>query len=171
MNKTLRLLITKDCNRNCAGCCNKQWDLDKLPIVGSFDEFDEIILTGGEPLLNYKRLFGIIEEIRSQTKAPIYVYTAKVRPYVDFLSLLLKVDGVTLTLHESKDFTSLAVLNQVLVYLPDFTEKKSLRLNIFKEVEVPKDTDLSFWKVKSDIEWIENCPLPENEVFMRWPNE
>jgi len=23
------------------------------------------------------------------------------------------------------------------------------------------------WKIKEDIERIENCPLPENEVFMR----
>ena len=49
MKKTLRLLLFEDCNRNCKKCCNKQWDLKLLPEVGSFKDWDEIILTGGEP--------------------------------------------------------------------------------------------------------------------------
>jgi len=30
--KKLRLLLFPDCNRNCAGCCNNDWDLDLLPM-------------------------------------------------------------------------------------------------------------------------------------------
>ncbi len=37
-------------------------------------------------------------------------------------------------------------------------------------VDIPDEIDLSNWIVKADIEWIKNCPLPENEVFMRMSN-
>jgi len=46
----------------------------------------------------------------------------------------------------------------------------SLRLNIFKGIYIPEVVDLSLWKVKKDMEWISNCPLPEDEVFMKLPN-
>lgn len=45
---------------------------------------------------------------------------------------------------------------------------RSLRLNLFPDMKalLPKDIDLSLWKVK-DMEWIENCPVPEGEDFRR----
>jgi hypothetical protein len=43
---------------------------------------------------------------------------------------------------------------------------KSLRLNVFKGVSLA-ELNLSCWKVKPNIKWIKNCPLPEDEVFMR----
>jgi hypothetical protein len=45
------------------------------------------------------------------------------------------------------------------------TRKKSLRLNVFKGVSVPKTW--SNWIVKKNMVWIKNCPLPEDEVFMK----
>jgi molybdenum cofactor biosynthesis enzyme MoaA len=43
--KKLRLLVTSECNRSCSGCCNKEWDLDKLPVCESYKDYDEIYLT------------------------------------------------------------------------------------------------------------------------------
>lgn len=34
---------------------------------------------------------------------------------------------------------------------------------------LPKDIDLSLWQVK-DMEWIENCPVPEGKDFRRIAN-
>jgi hypothetical protein len=31
---------------------------------------------------------------------------------------------------------------------------------------LPKDIDLSMWKVK-DMEWVKDCPVPEGEDFRR----
>ena len=45
--------------------------------------------------------------------------------------------------------------------------KKSLRLKVFKGVDV-SGIDLSLWDVKDNIEWIKDCPLPEDEVLMRY---
>lgn len=164
MTRRLRLLVTPYCNRNCVGCCNKDWQLDKLPRVESFGAFDEIILTGGEPLLYPTLTLGIIEMIRRVTNAPIYVYTAESRlPFV--LPVLSRVDGLTLTLHEPADVVGFQLLNIAL--LDYYTGlRKSLRLNVFEGVDLT-GTDLKLWKVKTGIRWIPNCPLPEGEVFMR----
>lgn len=50
MNKKLRLLVTAKCHNKCPMCCNNQFDIEKIPVVDRFD-YDEISITGGEPLL------------------------------------------------------------------------------------------------------------------------
>ena len=162
--KILRLLITKDCNRSCGGCCNKQWNLETLPIVKSFDGYDQIILTGGEPLMDSKLLNTVyILKGLFAVQAEIYVYTAHAR---NVNSILNHVDGVTLTLHEQKDLIEFRELNEFLLKRPAY-HGLSLRLNVFREVKLPFDLDLNLWKVKRNIDWIEDCPLPTDEEFMR----
>ena len=46
-------------------------------------------------------------------------------------------------------------------------QKRSLRLNIFKNVKLPNNLDLRYWNTKLNMEWIKDCPLPKNETFMR----
>jgi hypothetical protein len=41
-----------------------------------------------------------------------------------------------------------------------------LRLNVFIGVDI-EGFDTNGWQVKGNIEWIENCPLPVGEVFMK----
>lgn len=77
-NKKLRLLLFEKCNRNCKGCCNKQWDLSKLPIENDFTGYKLIILTGGEPLLEPDLVKNVIRMIRNKTDAKIILYTAKI---------------------------------------------------------------------------------------------
>ncbi|MBU1087771.1 MAG: hypothetical protein KKD05_09695, partial [Candidatus Omnitrophica bacterium] len=52
MMKKLRLLLFTECNRNCNGCCNNDWDLKSLLNEHLFKEYSEILLTGGEPMLH-----------------------------------------------------------------------------------------------------------------------
>lgn len=183
--KKLRLLITDKCNRSCPGCCNKEWDLNKLPVCTSFKGYDEIMLTGGEPGIKVKLLLDTIKLVRKENnKAKIYLYTAfhKVLLHFDIIS---RLDGITFTLHEKKDADLFEVieLSQKRLNRSAYetkivehqgitgvitmysTSKKSLRLNIFKGVRVPKL--YNNWEVKKGIEWIKNCPLPKDEIFMR----
>jgi len=165
MNK-LRLLITKECNRNCPGCCNKDWDLDNLPICTSFEGYDEIMLTGGEPMLKVDLVLKVIEQIRKENPlAKIYMYTAFVFTSTIFDTLRL-LDGITVTLHTRWDVKKFKWFTQPLYFLYLFSEK-SLRLNIFDGIKIPKDLNLNLWKVRKNIKWIKNCPLPKDEVFMR----
>lgn len=157
--KKLRLLLFKECNRNCAGCCNKDWDLDSLPICDDFSGFDFIMLTGGEPMLYPNIIISTVNRIREQTSVPIILYTAMTEGLDDVMPYL---NGVTLTLHAPADITRFIEFDRNAANL----EGKMLRLNIFKEAGCVRETAWD-WHIKNDMVWIENCPLPENEVFMR----
>ena len=161
----LRLLITDKCDRSCEGCCNKQWDLQSLPVAGGFSKYDMIMLTGGEPMLFPSIIKSVVREIRVTNKdAPIIVYTAKVDEIDGFFDVYYHVDGFTVTLHEQKDVEPWYYIRQLIL----LNEKPmSLRLNVFKGVELG-DCDTTGWIVKRDIDWIEDCPLPEDEEFMRY---
>lgn len=169
--KKLRLLLFKDCNRNCAGCCNKDWDTDSLPQIqdNDFKNYSTVMLTGGEPLLNPSILFRTIKRVREHTTAKIIVYTAETRCKYTILYLLQIIDGITLTLHSSKDIKSFIELNNLLLQNKELIKDKSLRLNIFKEVNFhPEDeNDFNLWVIKNNMVWIRNCPLPEGEEFKK----
>ena len=157
MMKSLRLLITKQCNRSCEGCCNKDWDLDALPQIDDFEGYDEIMITGGEPMLEPVITMGFICQLKREgITAPIYLYSATCK------SMLMThiVDGITLTLHDQDEADE---WNQYSHIWKDTASKKSMRLNIFKGVKV--DSVPFGWKIKNEMEWIKNCPLPKNEVF------
>ena len=160
----LRLLVTDKCNRSCQGCCNKQWDLANLPICKDFRGYDQILLTGGEPMLHIAQLINTIGTIRKQTNTPIYLYTAKA-DHPTFLNVVLTlVDGITLTLHDKSDIEPFLALQEYLKYHKP--ESKSLRLNIFHPISLAPE-QLVGWQVKPDMIWIEDCPLPTDETFMR----
>jgi hypothetical protein len=164
MKSKLRLLLFPECNRACEGCCNKDWDLTKLPVVESYEGYKEIMLTGGEPMLKPALVMHIANAIRIENpSARIILYTA-MSPSILFVVLRL-IDGVTITLHEQKDVPPFINLVSFLKKYGNY-EGKSLRLNIFKGVDIT-NVDTSLFKVKSGIEWIKDCPLPEDEVFMR----
>ena len=45
-------------------------------------------------------------------------------------------------------------------------QNKSLRLNVFKECgNIEQRSNL--WKIKHDMKWIDNCPLPKDEEFKK----
>lgn len=157
----LRLLLWSECNRACPGCCNKQWNLDALPVCCDLTGFEEVILTGGEPMLNPSAIHRVVAQVPSHV--PVIVYTAKVDDLAEVLDLLTVVEGLTVTLHEQADvdpFLSLLAATRT-------WRHKSLRLNVFRGVQLPSNFDPGAWRVKADIVWIENCPLPTDEVFMR----
>ena len=165
----LRLLLLSQCNRECPGCCNKDWDLGGLPIADSYKEYDEIFITGGEPMLKPDLIRRAVEEIREENPtAPIYLYTAKPDPELVTL-LQTHLDGVTLTLHEPEDLGPTFIQFYYSVQALGFTETKSLRLNIFSNVHYNyRDFPLDGWGVKDGIEWIKDCPLPVNEEFKQY---
>jgi len=163
---TLRLLVTSYCKRACPGCCNQDWDLESLPVVRSFKKYKRICLTGGEPMLYSLMLLYIAKQIRQETDAEIIVYSAKTDSLRAWEWTLRKLDGATITLHETRDIKDFARLNEFLLSRPDLTRDKSLRLNVFKGIPL-NGMDLSLWKVKDNITW-KSKSLPDNEEFLRW---
>jgi organic radical activating enzyme len=165
--RKLRLLIEEKCNRNCEGCCNKDFDLKNLPVERNFSQYQEIILTGGEPFLDIQNIVEHILFIKKKNKkAKIILYTAK---YSKTIPMFLKyyIDGITVTLHEQNDIEGFFELNDLLNSLKwDCLKEKSFRLNVFSGIDLG-DWDNQFWNIKDNIVWIKDCPLPDGESFMR----
>ena len=168
MESKLRLLITEECNRDCPSCCNKDWDLKALDVETDFSQYDTIMLTGGEPLLDPNATLSAITYIREEVpKASIFVYTAMTHWVAPLVAILAVADGLTVTLHEQGDVAPFCRFADFLWDHPKLVRGKSLRLNTFKRVYIDLWEIKEIWDVKDNIEWIKDCPLPENEVFKR----
>lgn len=174
-NRKLRLLVTTECPNKCPMCCNNSWDFDKLPVVKHLD-YDEIMITGGEPLLFISKMYALINAIKNihpvlypgKEIPKIYIYTSRCSMYV--LLSVWNADGFVLTPHNKQDVGFFIKFNDFLLSSSQKVNGKSLRLNLFKDIRemLPEDIDLSLWKVK-DIEWIKDCPVPQGEDFRRLP--
>lgn len=179
MNRKLRLLVTAACPNSCPMCCNRKYDLEALPVVDRWD-YDEISLTGGEPLMFTEPLAArLADSIRTTAAAQglprpkIYLYTACFR-----LSRLIYAaghfDGITLTPHRPGDIKDLCIFNDAVLKTRDIQPPypiTSLRLNLFPDMKalLPETLDLSMWRVK-DLVWLDDCPLPAGEDFRRIAN-
>jgi pyruvate-formate lyase-activating enzyme len=123
-------------------------------------------LTGGEPLLVPEVIKSVVARVREENpKAPVIVYTAWREDPELLLDILQIVDGITLTLHTRKDTAPLETFSE-LVSKHELNKVKSLRLNVFRGVSTGT-ADLAGWDVRKGLAWIKECPLPQDEVFMR----
>lgn len=175
-NKKLRLFVTDKCPNKCPMCCNNQFDIDKIPVVDRWN-YEEISITGGEPLMQNVRMGTInlalsIKQVQG-INTTMYLYTACFDGFV-LLQAMNLFDGIVLTPHKAEDVENFVIFNEYLLDMENrgcMPKKISLRLNLFADMKalLPKDIDLSMWKVK-DMEWIENCPVPEGEDFRRIAN-
>ena len=171
---TIRLLVTKNCNRSCSGCCNKDHNLDGLPVFDTDyfkkhkKEIKNIVITGGEPLLYQNKLSDFLIA-HHEWDVKWIVYTAKIDNYFNNIGFMGLIDGLTLTFHDQSDVDKAKEFIERQYFKPFSRSTKSLRLNVFKGIDITSipEKHLSIWKVKTGIEWIENCPLPKNEIFMR----
>jgi hypothetical protein len=194
MNKRCRLLLTAKCPNNCPLCCNKQFDLlNEVPIISRWD-YDEFILTGGEPLQFPNSVIATINNISVITDymgitPKFYLYTSICKPSI-WNDLLTYVNGITYTVHTRENAHELVQLlctlrdlnNGYDSILPNLglVNSKSIRLNLFPEAKDLIDSELALsslsWNdvsryfVIKPMEWKENCPIPEGEDFRRLNN-
>lgn len=191
MNKKCRLLLTAKCPNNCPLCCNKQFSLEKdVPVIDRLD-YDEFILTGGEPLQFPTSVVEIIHNISAITdymgiSPKFYLYTSVCNPIV-WNEILPYLNGITYTTHTRSNAKELIQLIGVLknlntgydAVLPSLCniQNKSVWLNLFSEAKDLIDAELAmtsyswddisrYFRIKP-MEWQENCPVPEGEDFRR----
>lgn len=83
-----------------------------------------------------------------------------------YIVIFALISCITITLHTQDDIPYFLFL---VGYL-SMNTGKSLRLNIFKEIQIsayyPNLIEMG-WVIKDNIEWIEDYPLLSNETFMR----
>lgn len=171
-----RIITTYYCRKDCELCCNKNWK--GIPAVGvkedefDYNEYDMILITGGEPNLFPNKIINLCKKIKEKNKnITIILYTAYLKKTVATLYLIQNyLDGITVTLHDEEDIKPFLRFNKLLSkgwVLSNIKRSFSFRLNVFKGVCLPTDADISIWKVKSGIEWIKDCPLPKDEVLLK----
>lgn len=175
--KILRLLVTEDCNRTCEGCCNKtikpSIEIKENELISFVDDnrIETVIITGGEPLLYPFNIRFILYKLKNHSNLShglnTILYTADCKKLKQFLQLLKNsdnndcLDSITLTIHEQKDLKDFYELNDFL-----YKEHKefNFRLNLFTGITFTKPINLYHYDVKY-VDWIKNCPLPEQEIF------
>ncbi len=172
--KTVRLIITLDCPRDCSYCCNKQPVLKQAKKIQSPDcllGYDEICITGGEPMLYPNKIIDIIESLNNlhPLNRKIYLYTAMFNE--DLIGLIPKVDGIHVTLHQGMSGFEMGNFYH-------FQERSSsigfwggsYRLYIHPDIKDEISIYPNRWSRIESKPFLEDCPLPENETYLYWKN-
>lgn len=169
MIRKARFIITKDCFRNCSYCCNKYKSIMSKAITTqtlyAVKNYDEIMITGGEPLEDPKRTLKIIELIRLMNPTcKIYLYTA--RYSIELIPIIDKIDGVHFTLHESANTADVVGFNKMQILAGRF-EGKSFRLYMHPGVKHRIPVKPLLWSRIESKPWLEekDCKLPEGETL------
>jgi Molybdenum cofactor biosynthesis enzyme len=113
--KSLRLIITEECNFNCSYCCNRLPDVRSKFVTMDFseiefDKYDSICITGGEPLMIEAGLGIVLGAIKRQFHGHLYLYTNGdlVTPRSAFL--LRYFDGISVGVHDESRRTQIDYL-------------------------------------------------------------
>ena len=113
--KTLHLVVTTLCKRNCEFCCNKKYDIQNLPYVTDEElkSVDMLCLTGGEPFIfanpcalgrYYQGLYPNIKVII------VYTNAYELSCYFDKHNGLYGIDGLSISVKDKRDLTALNII-------------------------------------------------------------
>ncbi len=175
-----RVILTRKCNRKCPDCPNNAVDFDsiKKTNLSNLLEYDELILTGGEPMLRGDKTLETVRQLRLHYKKPIYLYTAhfnvKNRKY--FEEILELIDGITFTLHynaTAEEVIQLLELSDIIDNYGywrgtgDFYSRLNIAENLCTDRFIGALKD--FWDKVSELIYMEDCPVPEGEELVYLP--
>lgn len=180
MRKTARILVTIKCNRSCPGCANDKFVVsDQANHMKSVEEikgYDDVIVTGGEPMLRAKATETFIDMARNRIAedGKIFMYSSTVEVgKKEHTDVLKKLDGITFTVHyesKLKDILMMMALGGWIevykkLYNPNFTARLLLDTRLVEKFELA-NLNHSAWNEIKWLEWIEDgeCPLPEHET-------
>lgn len=172
---TARLIVTYRCNRSCPGCCNGHGNsVREIKDIQELLGFDEIILTGGEPMLLGFKLGQFISTLREDGfKGKIYIYTA----FFDENSVLHKniiknSDGITYTIHveaNDSDIKALKSLSEMpVLQWGDFSSRLIIDSRVYEKYDF-SNIDLKNWDVIRKLQWKDECQPTEHEELLYFP--
>lgn len=114
--KTLHLVVTTLCKRDCEFCCNKNYDIKNLPYVTDEElkSVDMLCLTGGEPFIfaNPCELGRYYHGLYSNIKAVIaYTNAKELLHYYDRTGCqIYGIDGLSISVKDDSDLRALEEL-------------------------------------------------------------
>lgn len=164
MINTARIIITTACPRDCPKCCNKSKlvldSMESIHKLSDLPQYENIVITGGEPLLIFNRTQKIIWEIRGLfPDSNLYLYTALYSPKIKLLFPYLV--GIQYSLHNPFADEDKAGFYR----FENKIENSGLSCRLWFDRTI--DSDIAIrpcrWdKITSGI-MLDDCPLPKNE--------
>lgn len=174
MKKTARVIVTYQCNRGCPGCCNGHGNaVRKIEDINDLLGYEEIILTGGEPMLMDEKLWDFYTRLKAHGYVgKIYLYTAFWDNTNERHRTLLKwVDGITFTIHAEAtdtDILALKLLSEhATLKYPRFSSRLIIDSRIFEKYDL-SNIYLSNWDVIRKLQWKDYCPPAPNEELVEF---
>ena len=112
-----RLLLFTACDRECSYCCNKSQkmlsELQEIDSVVGLHQYDEMIITGGEPLLDPDLVVAVSRILRHiHPTMKMYLYTARCDAQA-VQRVLPHVDGIHFTIHANANFADLGRFHEL----------------------------------------------------------
>ena len=177
--KIIHLMITDKCKRNCKYCCNKQYDVHKIPVVTheELQKAEYVFLTGGEPLINANFLKQVLPDIKQkiylETNGTLSNELKKIIDYIDIIAMDIKIPsatGNTDLFDEHEEFIKTAIKKELFIKVV-FNEKitdeetdKILKLASKYNLPIILQPESNGNKIKNDIKII-------NKVFYKFRNQ
>lgn len=176
----MHLMVLSRCNYNCELCCNKLYDIDKIPVatVEELKTIHTLCITGGEPFIASINLNDFARSVKDgfPNVKNIFVYTSGVMLLYNLPQVFSYIDGLSICPKSIKDWLALEKIanSTSLYYLNNISKLSSNRLYVFKE-----QVELFEGRFKHIAEllnlnvlyrtWDKEFKTPENEIFRRLP--
>lgn len=168
-----RLVITTQCNRNCANCCNKEGVFDQarpLEDLHKLLEYEEVMITGGEPALVPQKVEHIIDFLQGNAyKGKIYLYSAYFNDPDWFGSILPCIHGFHFTLHNEAGDLEVRQLKRLsecgILDYSTASNRLAIDSRLYEKYDF-SNIDFSRWDVVRKLKWIVDCPLPDKEELL-----
>ena len=135
----------------------------EIDSVARLKDYSEVVITGGEPLLDVERTLEVINNIKAQnSNVKVYLHTAYYPGWQKLGQVLRVVDGLSYTLHEGASEEDIFNFTEVQDMILDYP-MKSFRLMVFQNnFEVIPVIPVAWNRIKIENP-MNNCPLPANE--------
>lgn len=162
---TMHILITSLCDRNCKYCCNKQYDLSKIPhpTKEEFEKTELVCLTGGEPF-KYSNPNEIAHYLKNKFNIKKIIVYTNAYEFVQYLTNgndLNYIDGVTVSIKNQKDKEAWESLNF------DDWMIKNLNSNLLYVFPGFEDVNYPNCFQKQSRKWQTIFKPAENSIFRR----
>jgi organic radical activating enzyme len=170
---TARLVMTLKCNRGCTYCPNGFYKklMTKLENFDDLDKYNNICITGGEPLLDCSTLLALLDDLRLlRGNFKIYLYASDYDPVtVSLPGVMQRINGLTWTLHENTSFDDMQKFNHVQALLSSANDNR-LVLHTKAMLQWAPRINYLKWNRVTVLQMTEHtCSLPPNEDLLIMP--
>ena len=129
--------------------------------------YDEVCITGGEPMLNVGVTEMIIDKVRQQNpNAKVFMYTALFHPY-GTRQLIDKLDGIQFSVHAEATLDDMWGFQQFQDLIHAYPQK-TFRAYIDPRIKFSIKIEPHVWFRFEIKRWIEEgaCPVPSHETLL-----